>query len=160
MRILSLITFGVMTIVIAVMTSQMGVAQSSGGARLAGTWDTVVTIRNCATGDAIASFQSVGAFNQGGTFSGITSGTAPAARSAEQGVWEHVKSDTYRFRFKAYFFNAAGIATSYQLVTHELELNGDASSWSSSGTSEIFTMTGTPLATGCSTAQAIRMSID
>ena len=76
MKRISVIKLGIIAIVIAAMTSQTGVAQSNvGGGRLAGTWEAVVTVRNCATGGAITSFQSVAAFQQGGTFNGVTGGT-------------------------------------------------------------------------------------
>ena len=78
----------------------------------------------------------------------------------EVGVWKHVKADTYMFRFKAYSFNAAGVATGYQVVTHELELGADALTWTSAGVAEIFAMNGTPIATGCSSAEATRMGLD
>ena len=132
----------------------------SGGGRLAGTWNTEVTIRVCATGAPITSFQSVGSFNQGGTFSGITSGMPPTLRTSERGVWAHVKEDTYRFRFKAYLYNAAAVAIGYQVVTHDLELDNDADNWASEGTSETFDMTGVLTASGCSTAVGSRMVLD
>lgn len=135
-------------------------AQSGGGGRLTGTFDTVVTIRVCATGAPITSFQSVGSFNQGGTFSGITSGMPPTARTSERGVWSHVKGNTYRFRFKAYLYNPAAVAIGYQLVTHDLELDNDALNWSSTGISETFDMAGVQTASGCSTAVGSRMLLD
>lgn len=160
MKRISTITAIVIAIVIAVVTSQTGVAQSSGGGRLAGTWETTVTIRNCATGNAIVSFQSVGSFNQGGTFSGISSGNAPSTRSSEAGVWSHTKGENYRFRFKAYLFNAAGVATGYQVITHNLALDSEAASWTSEGINEVFSMNGALMSTGCSSAESTRMVLE
>ena len=161
MKRITVIKLGIIAIVIAAMTSQTGVAQSSvGGGRLAGTWEAVVTVRNCATGGAITSFQSVAAFQPGGTFKGVTGGTSPALRSPEVGVWNHVSGNTYRFRFKAYLFNAGGTAIGYQVITHNVELDGDAASYTSEGISETFAMDGTPGATGCSTSTATRMAVD
>ena len=134
--------------------------QNSGGGRLTGTFDTVVTIRVCATGAAITSFQSVGSFNQGGTFSGITSGQPPTVRTSERGVWTHVKGNKYLFRFKAYLYNAAAEAIGYQVVTHELELDGSANNWSSGGINQTFDMSGVQTASGCSTAEGSRMVLD
>jgi len=162
MRTLTMTTLGLIGLVLLAVTAHTGaVAQGKdGGGRLAGTWEAVVTVRNCATGNAITSFQSTAAFQQGGTFNGITGGTAPALRSPEAGVWNHVSGNLYRFRFKAYLFNAAGVAVGYQVITHNLELDADAASYSSEGISEIFAMDGTPGATGCSTSTATRMAID
>lgn len=162
MKTLNTIKFGIIVIAILTIASHTtAVAQGKdGGGRLDGSWDTVVTIRNCATGNQIVSFPSVGSFNQGGTFSGITSGASPALRSPEQGVWKHVQSNLYQFRFKAYHFNAAGVAVAYQVVTHDLELDADANSWASSGVSEMFAMNGTPMSAGCSTGAATRIVLD
>lgn len=162
MKIINTIKFTIIAIVIAIAASQTSVVAQGkdGGGRLAGTWETVVTIRNCATGNAITSFQSVGSFNQGGTFSGIASGMPPTLRTSERGVWAHVRENLYRFRFKAYLYNAAAVAIGYQVVTHDLELDGDALNWSSEGISQTFDMTDTQTGAGCSTAVGSRMVLD
>lgn len=128
--------------------------------RLVGTWDTVVTIRNCDSGAAIRSFQSTGSFNKGGTFSGITSGTPPTARTSERGVWEHVRGKLYRFRFKAYLYNPEAVAIGYQIVTHDLELDRHGLDYVSGGTTQIFNMDGVQIGSGCSTTVGSRMVID
>jgi hypothetical protein len=139
-------------------------AQSSlGGGRLAGTWDARVTLRVCATGAEIASFASTANFNQGGTFSGITSATPPpgaASRSSERGIWSHVTGNLYRFRFKAYLFNAAGLPIGYQVVTHDLELDEKNLEYTSGGTAQFFAMDGTLTGSGCSTGIGSRMTLD
>lgn len=147
--------------VISVTTAGVGFAQKdSGGGRLAGTWDAAVTITNCATGSPIVSFLSTANFNQGGTFSGITSGTAPSLRTSERGVWAHVTGNSYRFRFRAYVFNAAGVATGYQVITHDVELDADNLTYTSAGTTRVFDLTGTQIGSGCSTAIGTRMTLD
>ena len=148
------------TVVCFLMLSASALAQTEGGGRLTGTFDTVITIRVCNTGAAITSFQSVGSFNQGGTCSGITSGMPPTLRTSERGSWRHVNANLYRFKFKAYLYNAAAVAIGYQIVTHDLELDQSAAEWTSSGTSETFLMDGTPTGTGCSTAVGTRMVLD
>ena len=145
----------------ALTTVGVGFAQKvSGGGRLAGTWDAAVTITNCATGSPIVSFLSTANFNQGGTFSGITSGTSPSLRTSERGVWEHVTGNNYRFRFKAYLFNAAGVAIGYQVITHDVELDDDNLNYTSAGTTRVFDLTGTQIGSGCSTAVGTRMVLD
>lgn len=136
-------------------------AESSHGAgRLVGTWDALVTIRNCANGDAIRSFQSVGSFNKGGTFSGITSGTPPTLRTSERGVWKRLRANRYRFRFKAYLYNPDAVATGYQIVTQDLRLNNDNVSYTSAGTTQIFTLDGVEIGSGCSTTVGSRLVLD
>ena len=135
----------------------------SGGGRLAGTWDAAVTIYNCATGDTLGQFASVGSFHEGGTFTGITSGVPlpPAVtRSPEAGVWRHTKDNRYVFRFKAFLFDAARVAIAYQIVTHVVELDSDNLNYVSDGGVQVFNMAGTQIGTGCSSAVGTRMVIE
>lgn len=150
----------VLSLMGALLLSAAAAAQSDGGGRLAGTWDAAVTIRNCATGNSILSFLSTANFNQGGTYSGITSGASPTARTSERGIWKHLNANLYRFRFKAYLYDAAGVAIAYQVVTHDLELDQDNLNYTSAGKSEVFAMNGTPISSGCSTAVGTRMTLD
>ncbi len=132
-------------------------AQSDGKGRLAGTWNMVVTPRVCSTGDAITSFQSTYIFDPGGTLSGLSSGTGSGGRGREQlGVWKHLNGHHYRFRFKTYLFNAAGEATSYQILTAEVELDREALNWSYNAISQTFSLDGILINSGCSTAVASR----
>lgn len=149
--------------ILAVLTLAVSISaqkQNDGGGRLAGTWDTVVSITNCATGDVLSTFQSTGSFHQGGTMTGITSGTPPAMRSPEVGVWRHNQAGTYQFRFKAYLFNPAGAPIAYQIISHTIELADDNLNYTSSGDARIFAMNGTPIGAGCSSAVGTRMLLD
>ena len=146
---------GVLMLAVATTSS---FAQSSSSGRLVGTWDVVVTPRVCATGVPITTFQASYYFAPGGTFSGVSSGTGSGGRGREQlGVWAHLDGNRYRFRIKTYLFDAAGAATSYQIVTHEGELDGAALNWSSTGDSRTFSLDGVQINTGCSTIVATRV---
>ena len=128
--------------------------------RLVGTWDAVVSITNCATGDVITSFQSTGSFHKGGTFTGVTSGTPPANRTPEVGIWRHVRRNEYEFRFKAYLFNPAGAPIAYQIITHTINLDRDNEDYTSAGDARIFAMNGTQIGAGCSSSIGTRMMFD
>jgi hypothetical protein len=133
-------------------------AQSGDSGRLAGAWDVVVTPRVCATGNAITTFQASYYFAPGGTFSGVSSGTGSGGRGREQlGVWKHLYGNHYRFRIKTYLFDAAGVATSYQIVTHDGELDDDALNWASTGDSRTFSLDNVQINAGCSTIIASRV---
>ena len=84
-----------------------------------GVWRTVVTPRNCQTGDAILTLSGLFTFNQGGTMSeyGIGPGSSPALRSPGHGVWqrEHGWQD-YSFAFTYYRYNASGVFLGSQKV--------------------------------------------
>ena len=148
--------FGTLFFAAAAMTVS---AQSDGSGRLAGTWDVVVTPRVCQTGNAITTFRASYLFEPGGNFSGVSSGTGSGGRGREQqGIWKHVEGDLYRFRIKTYLFDAAGVATSYQIVTHNGELTNGGLNWSSVGISETFSLDGTTINAGCSTIVATRVA--
>lgn len=139
----------------------MGSAQQNlGGGRLAGSWDSTITITNCETGNQITAFQSTANFNMGGTFTGITSGMPPAARTPEIGIWRHEGGNTYQFRFKAYQFDASGTPVLYQIVTHTLELSSDNQTYVSEGGVKFFTMNGIQVGAGCSSGAGTRMDLD
>ena len=139
----------------------LGCAQENrGGGRLAGTWDAAVTIRNCATGDPIRTFASIGTFDDGGTFIGSTSGLAQASRTPEHGVWRHVGRNVYQMRFKTFNFDPAGVAINYSVVTHTVTLNEDATEYYSEGGVQFYPMDGTPVMQGCSDAVGTRFTLD
>lgn len=144
--------------VILVISVGCAVAQGdgSGGGRIVGTWDAVVTLRNCATGDPIRSFNSIASFNQGGTTVGSTAGIPQSLRTPEHGIWRHEKSNSYLFRFKSFSFDAAGNPTGWSIVTHSLELGQDNTAYTSEGIAQIYAPNGVQVAQFCSSAVGSR----
>ena len=147
-----------MPMLAAIFTIACYAQEPNGGGRLVGTWDATVTIRDCATGNALNTFASIASFNQGGTTIGSTSGMPQSARTPEHGVWKHLKGNHYIFKFKSFNFNPAGVAVSYGIVTHEIELDETANSYVSYGTAQFFLMNGTQVGQGCSDAVGTRFS--
>ena len=149
-------------VILILVLAVMGFAQDQnlGGGRLAGTWDAVISITNCETGQERLSFNSTANFHKGGTFTGITAGMPPAGRTPEVGIWRHETGNNYKFRFKAYQFDANGAPTLYQIVTHTLRLSEDGSSYESAGTVKFFSMTGVQTGSGCSIGVGTRMNLD
>lgn len=147
-----------MGLMLLIGAATFGNAQTGDSGRLAGTFDVSVTPRICATGAAITNFQAAYYFAPGGTFSGLSSGTGSGGRGREQlGVWKHLGDGHYRFRIKTYLFDAAGVATSYQIVTHDGVLSNDGLSWSSTGDSRTFSLEGVEINAGCSTIVGSRV---
>lgn len=133
-------------------------AQSEGSGQLDGTWEVVVTPRICATGNPITSFKATYIFTPGGTFSGVSSGTGSGGRGREQqGVWKHLNGSRHRFRIKTYLFDSNGVATSYQMVTHDGELDKSGLNWASVGDSRTYTLNGAEINSGCSTIVGTRV---
>jgi len=153
-------TIGGMALALVVLATlaptRKALSQQDGGGRLDGTWDVVLTARNCQTGTAITSFPEVATFMSGGTMIDSTSGLAQSLKTPGQGIWSHVSGNTYRFSFKSLNFNAAGSFTGSTRVTHELTLNSEANEYTSAGTADIFDANGVLIATRCSTTTATR----
>jgi hypothetical protein len=124
-----------------------------------GVWRTVVTPRNCQTGEAILTLSGLFTFNQGGTMSeyGIGPGSSPALRSPGHGVWqrEHGWQD-YSFAFTFYRYNASGVFLGSQNVRATLELGGDGEAFASRSALETLDVNGAVIGTGCATAVGTR----
>ncbi len=161
MRNTSLKTLAGMAITLVVLAmlvpARKALSQQDGGGRLDGTWDVVLTARNCQTGAAIASFAELATFMSGGTMIDSTSGVAQSLKTPGQGIWSHVSGDTYHFSFKSLNFNSAGVFTGSTRVTHELTLSSQADEYTSEGTADIFDANGVLLVTRCSTTTGTRM---
>jgi hypothetical protein len=140
-------------------------AQSSNSAsdalRIEGTWFVRVTLRNCTTGAALSSVNSIVTFAPGGTLAETPGGSAfaPGQRSDGQGYWSHTGGQTYTQRFVALIRfdtppnppTSPGFLTGWQTVTHTVELV-DSQNISSRGTNEFFDSSGNLYRSGCSTA--------
>jgi hypothetical protein len=140
--------------------SQQSSATSAAHERtIQGVWRTVVTPRNCQTGQTFPSLQGVFTFNQGGTMSeyGIGPGSSPALRSPGHGVWqrEHGWQD-YSFAFTFYRYDASGFLLGSQKVRATLELGAGADEFASRSALETLDANGAVIATGCATAVGTR----
>jgi hypothetical protein len=124
-----------------------------------GVWRTVVTPRNCQTGQTFPSLQGLFTFNQGGTMSeyGIGPGSSPALRSPGHGVWqrEHGWQD-YSFAFTYYRYDASGAFLGSQKVRATLELGAGGDEFASRSAIEILAANGAVVGTGCATAVGTR----
>ena len=141
------------------------------GNRLEGTWLVQVTLRNCATGASLGSFNSIVTFQAGGSLSETTSSPAFAIgqRSPGHGNWAPQGPHEYGQRMVALinFDTAAnlpgtpgfdpsrpvtpGFFAGWSVVTHTVTLT-DEDHGTSSGTNGFYKADGTVYRTGCSTA--------
>lgn len=150
------LVLAVLIVLTGLLSFETSTAQGNGGGRLVGTWDAVVTIRDCASGNAIRSFASIASFNHGGTTVGSTSGMPQSSRTPEHGIWRHVSGNTYLFKFKSFSFDPAGNPINYGVVTHTIELDQSGDTYRSEGGVRIFNMNGVQIAEGCSDAVGTR----
>ena len=127
-----------------------------------GVWNATVTITNCADGTPLpVSFDALGMFGRGGTFNNTDNQNpvTPTMRSSIFGNWKRLYGRTYRFAFKLFRFDPVGNRIGTQVVRHTLTLAKDGKSYVSSGTSQAYDLTGTPVAgppSGCSISKATR----
>ena len=151
-------TIGGAALAISLLTmfTQASGAGKGGGGRLEGTWDVLVTLRDCQSGAEIRSFQSLTTFMSGGTLLDSTSGIPQALKTPGHGVWGHVGDQTYRFSFQSFSFDPAGNFTGWTKITHEAALNSKSTAYTSAGTAEVYGPGGNLLFTGCSTTTATR----
>ena len=125
-----------------------------------GVWRTVVTPRNCQTGEPVApSFPGLFTFNEGGTMSeyGIGPGSSPALRSPGHGVWEREHGwQDYSFAFTYYRYNASGVFIGSQKITAALELGASGDEFTTHSAIEVFDANHNLIGTGCATAAGTR----
>src|SRR5437867_6378168 len=91
------------------------------GGRIQGTWDTQITLNDCA-GHVIRSFQGMLTFHQGGTMMDSTT-TPSALRTPAEGVWRHATGNSYAFRMKSFTFDAQNVFTGWSIISGELTVD-------------------------------------
>jgi hypothetical protein len=141
-------------------------AQQSGAeARtVEGVWYVRVTIRDCATGVALApAVNSLVTFAAGGTLHESVSGGgfAPGQRSDGHGTWAHTGGQIYDQRFVSMINFATapgpgpGFEAGWMKVHHTVQVI-DADHIESAGSNSFYRLNGEVYRTGCSTATGTR----
>jgi hypothetical protein len=134
------------------------------GRTLQGVWYVQVTIRDCATGVALAPVvNSLVTFAAGGTLHESVGGGgfAPGQRSDGHGTWTHRGGHTYDQRFVSMinFATAPGPGPGFEAgwikVRHTVTMI-DADHTESTGTNSFYRLNGEVYRTGCSTAIGTR----
>lgn len=134
---------------------------SSGGSAvhmdpIVGTWDVLVNVTNCDTGDVIfGGTPALALFNADGTRH-ETNATSPALRTPAYGNWQRVKKNKYRFAIKFFRFDGSGTNIGSTSIRHDLYLSADRKSYYSEGPAEFLDPAGNLLFTACANATATR----
>lgn len=126
-----------------------------------GVWRTVVTPRNCQTGQAFGSIQGSFTFNTGGTMSeyGIGPGSSPALRSPGHGVWQQEHGwNAYSFAFMFYRYDPSGVLVGSQKITGTLQLAESGDEFATASVIEIIDLGGNVIGGGCATAAGTRFT--
>lgn len=125
---------------------------------MVGAWETTVTPRNCENGEQIApSFNGVITFNKGGTVAEFGANPATPHRTPGHGIWTSLgRRNSMRFTFIP--LTPTGVPIGRMRVTQHGELSKSGDESTSSGYFELTSLGGVVLATGCSTATAVRLA--
>jgi hypothetical protein len=145
---------------VVLLLGQPAWAGDHGSRRIKGIWTVRVNITNCLPGNVpgpvvFASFDATNVFAADGTFLDANSGN-PATQSTHLGYWRHDHGNQYEFAQKFFLFDAAGAATGWRIVRHDVTLGAGGLSFTSAGTAETFNNDGLLVSTGCSTSSAVR----
>jgi hypothetical protein len=137
---------------------------ASQGRTVEGVWYVQVTVRNCATGAALApAVHSLVTFAAGGTVQESVGGGgfAPGQRTNGHGTWAHNGGQTYDQRFVSLINFATapgpgpGFEAGWMKVQHTVQVI-DADHIESTGTNSFYRLNGEAYRTGCSTATGTR----
>lgn len=127
-----------------------------------GAWRTVVSPRNCQTGDPLGiHLQGSFTFNEGGTMAeyGIGPGSSPALRSPGHGVWQRERGwQSYSFAFMFYRYDAGGVLLGSQKVTGTLQLGRSGDTFVTASVIQVLDVNDNVIGSGCATAAGKRFA--
>jgi len=132
-------------------------AQYNAAARLTGTWNVTLTVRNCATGEPVTTIKELATFSRGGTMIASTAGLAPAAKTPGHGAWRHLTGLSYAYSFKFFRFDpATGALAGWTIIRQEALVNASGDDYTSEGGAEFYNTAGVQVGSACSTISATR----
>jgi hypothetical protein len=139
------------------MVAATAAGQGTQGGRIQGTWETQITLNDCA-GHVIRIFQGMLTFQQGGT---LMEGTNTSAlKTPGEGVWRLVGGNTYGFRFKNFNFNAQNVYTGWSIIAGELTVDSTGNAFAGSGGSvQVYDPNGNLVATLCADSAGTRFEL-
>ena len=136
-------------------TAQRPDPQSAHG-RLAGVWESNVTITNCQTGAVLVSFRGLGKFDPDGGLEQMNN-MPPALGKIGLGSWQYTGAQHYVATFEFFRFDATGAYSGIQKVTRDIELVPGSNTFTSTIAFISYDVNGNPIATGCGTETATRV---
>jgi len=149
---------GLLMLIIGTQTLVFGQENKTNGQQssaLVGVWRNTITLRNCQTGNQIATFQGLLTFHEGGTMSEF-GGINPVLRSPGHGVWQASNPFHPTFAFTYLRFNADGTYAGTQRVRSTLNLALDGNSFQATSTIEVLDVNDNVVGMPCATTMATR----
>lgn len=121
-----------------------------------GLWDSIATARDCASGQALATFRGMNLFHRGGTLSD-TNAAPTVTRGPGFGTWKrNGAGPTYTATFRFFLYNPDGSFAGLQRVTRNLTLSADGNSTTSNNTAQTIDPAGNVVANLCVTDVSTR----
>ncbi len=122
---------------------------------LVGSWNLVVSLRDCETGTVLVSFPAMSTYNQGGTRQQIAPPEPGFTALPGHGIWSHQTGRHYSGAFQSFFLNPNG-TLGRLIVRSAIRLGQDGNSYTSTDTAEVLNANGDLLFRACSTTTATR----
>lgn len=122
---------------------------------LVGSWNLVVSLRDCETGTVLVSFPAMSTYNQGGTTQQAAIPEPGVTALPGHGVWSHHTGRVYSGAFQAFFLNPDGTFGRI-IVRSAISLGQDGNNYTSTDTAEVLNANGDLLFRACSTTTATR----
>ena len=129
----------------------------AGALGITGTWNHQLTVRNCATGVAIAQGSSTSSYVDGGAYIEVAPAPGPALRTPGIGVWRYVGSQKYEMSMKYFRYNADGSFAGKTIVDSDITHLSD-DTLAQVAVVRIFNSAGTQVASGCATLTSTRFT--
>ena len=124
-------------------------------AKIEGAWFVQVTIVNCSNGATIRTFPAINTFSPGQIMGGSTAASSPAQLAPGIGTWESTGGQRYSGVTIGFLFDATGVWSGTQKLTHAIRLRGDEILFNS--TVQFFDTNNVQLSAGCATGVGHRI---
>jgi hypothetical protein len=124
--------------------------------RLVGVWDVNVTLRDCVSGNAVATFPAMNQYAADGSQTEVGINMSPAARYPSFGTWHFIDLGKFASEFKFFRFNPDGSYAGTQEVQRTITLSNDASRFTTTASVAIYDPGHHLVKSGCATEAAVR----
>ena len=144
--------FRVLAAIAIALTGSQTLMLAQGNHNVEGTWDVSVTVVDCQSGAPIRTVRSLQMYSHDGSF---TETANTFLRGSSLGVWDHAHQNVYTATYYFFRYNPDGTFKSIADALNKVELSGDGSHFTASGTITDYDATGNVISVGC-VAQAAR----
>lgn len=124
--------------------------------RLVGVWDVSVTLRDCVSGQALATFPAMNQYSADGSQLEFGVNMSPAARYPSLGTWRFAGLHKFASQFSFFRFNPDGSYAGTQEVTRTISLSNDANRFTTVANVQIYDPAHHLLKSGCATEAGTR----